>query len=143
LGAQRKEVRIMGRTCYDCGAENAESERSCHNCGADLWQHEGFHRSGLAAGLGEEHVLWDNGHMQLTTEALLIDMDTAEPDVVPLSSIADTEVRDECLVLMIQGRAERYCAVAEPEELEALLRDQMLRPRLAPDREDRRYVPEE
>jgi hypothetical protein len=46
-------------------------------------------------------------------------------------------------VLMIQGRAERYCAVAEPEELEALLRDQMLRPRLAPDREDRRYVPEE
>jgi hypothetical protein len=131
------------KTCYNCGHENADAERFCHNCGADLWQHEGFRRSGLAAGLGDERILWDNGHIQLTTEAVLIDMDTDAPDVVPLGTISATEVRDGCLVLKIKDETEKYCALEAPAELEALVRDHMFRPRLAPDREDDAYTPAE
>ncbi len=128
----------MGKTCYNCGTENAESEIFCHECGANLRQ---LKDAGLQGGTAEERVLWDNGEIQLTTEAVLIGMGTDMPDVVPLSTIDDVELEERCIVLKIKDGSDYYCMLADPHQLAAMIREQVFRPRLAHQRTDMGYIP--
>jgi CRP/FNR family cyclic AMP-dependent transcriptional regulator len=85
----------------------------------------------LRAFEGAERVIWDNGEMQLTTEAVLIGMDTDGPEVIPLETIFDVEVRNGCLYLHAHGGDACSPAVEDPEHLAALTREAMLRTRYA------------
>jgi hypothetical protein len=133
----------MSKICYNCGTENAESERFCHNCSAALDRPEELKEAGLQAGTGEERTLWDNGEMQLTTEAVLIGMNSDAPDVVPLNTIYEIEVDEGCVVLRVKDGDDRYCMLAEPDELAALIKEQAFRPRLSHSRKGHNYIPPE
>ena len=43
---------------------------------------------------GPERVVWDNGELQLTTEAVLIGMATDSPEVIPLEALQGVDVMD-------------------------------------------------
>jgi len=133
----------MGKTCYNCGTENAESERFCRECGANLEAIERMGDIGLQGGTAEERVLWDNGEIQLTTEAVLIGMGSDMPDVVPLSTVEDVELEEKCVVLKIKDGPDYYCMLADPHELAAMIKEQVFRPRLAHQRKDMGYIPPE
>ncbi|MBN1320436.1 MAG: cyclic nucleotide-binding domain-containing protein [Thermoleophilia bacterium] len=85
----------------------------------------------LRAFSGEERVIWDGGELQLTTEAVLIGMDSDSPDVIPLETIFDVEVRGDCVVFHVHGGDVRSPPVDDPERLAALTHDAMLRTRYA------------
>ena len=80
---------------------------------------------------GEERVVWDNGELQLTTEAVLIGMDSDSPDVIPLETVFDVEVREGCVVFHVHGGDVVSPPVDDPERLAALTHDAMLRTRYA------------
>ena len=130
----------MSKTCYNCGTENGEVETFCRACGAAL-THSQLQHAGIQAGTPEERVLWANGDIQLTTSAVLIGMDTDAPDVVPLETIYDVVVEERCVVLKVKDGDDQYCMLENPEELAAMVREQMFRPRLAHERTDKGYIP--
>lgn len=130
----------MGKTCYNCGTENAESERFCRECGANLEAIERMGDIGLQGGTPEERVLWDNGEIQLTTEAVLIGMGSDMPDVVPLSTVEDVVIEEKCVVLKVKDGPDYYCMLADPHELADLIKEQVFRPRLAHQRKDIGYI---
>lgn len=131
----------MGKTCFNCGTENADTEQFCRECGANLESSERLKDTGLQAGIPEEMVLWDNGEIQLTTEAVLIGIGTDMPDVIPLSSIEDVALEEKCIVLKIKDGPDYYCMLADPRELAALIKEQVFRPRLAHKRTQMGYIP--
>lgn len=131
----------MSKTCYNCATENAESERFCHRCGASLVSQSTLQQSGIQGGRGEERVLWDNGHLQLTTDAVLIGVNTDAPDVVPLETIYDMDVQEGCLVLRVKDGDDRQCMLDSPENLADLIWDHVFRPRLAQNRGEKGYIP--
>lgn len=131
----------MSKTCYNCGTQNAEAETFCHKCGASLGKLSDLQKSGIQAGSAEERVLWDNGDIQLTTDAVLIGMSSDAPDVVPLETVYDVIVEDRCVVLKVKDGDDRYCMLDDPAELADLVKDQMERPRLAHERRDMGYIP--
>lgn len=133
----------MSKTCYSCGTQNAESETFCHKCGASLRRLSDLQKSGIQAGSAEERVLWDNGTIQLTTDAVLIGMSTDSPDVVPLDTIYDVILEDRCVVLKVKDGDDKYCMLEDPKHLADLVTDQMNRARLAHERRDTGYVPPE
>ena len=126
----------MSKTCYNCGTENGDVETFCRTCGAALTQSQLQH-AGIQAGTPEERVLWANGEIQLTTHAVLIGMDTDAPDVVPLETIYDVVVEERCVVLKVKEGDDQYCMLENPDELAALVKEQMFRPRLAHERTTR------
>ncbi len=128
-------------TCYNCGTENAQADKFCRTCGASLDKLADLQHSGIQAGAAEERTLWDNGEVQLTTAAVLIGMETDAPDVVPLETIYEVVLQDRCVVLKVQDGDDKYCMVADPRELAALIKDHMFRGRLAHGRKDTGYVP--
>jgi len=85
----------------------------------------------LRAFSGEERVIWDNGELQLTTEAVLIGMDSDSPDVIPLETIFDVEIRGDSVVFHVHGGDVCSPPVDDPEQLAALTHDAMLRTRYA------------
>lgn len=89
----------------------------------DLWGKD------LRAFRGMERVVWDNGEIQLTTEAVLFGVDTGSPDVVPLEAVHEVKVEDGCLVLIAMGGDVRSAVLDDPEELAALVRDEVRRSR--------------
>lgn len=99
--------------------------------GRAIGAHGDLRQKDLRAFGGEERVIWDNGEMQLTTEAVLIGMGTDSPEVIPLETIFDVEVRDDCLFFHVHGGDACSPAVDDPEHLAALTRDAMLRTRYA------------
>jgi len=132
----------LSKSCYNCGTENADVEKFCRNCGAALGHLADMQQSGIQAGRPEERVLWENADIQLTTEAVLIGMDTDAPEVVPLDSIYEVALDDErCLVLRVKDGADKHCMLDEPQELAALINEQMMRPRLAQSRKEHGYIP--
>ncbi|MHB1343046.1 MAG: zinc ribbon domain-containing protein [Thermoleophilia bacterium] len=131
----------MASTCYNCGTENAEVEQFCHSCGAALGKRANLQRSAIQGGRGPERVLWDNGEVQLTTEAVLIGMTGDAPDVVPLETIYEVTVEERCVVLKVKDGDDKYCMLADPVEFAGLVKDHMFRPRLAHDRKDMGYIP--
>ncbi|MHB8869462.1 MAG: zinc ribbon domain-containing protein [Thermoleophilia bacterium] len=131
----------MANTCYNCGTENAESEKFCHSCGAALGRLSDLQHSAIQGGRGPERVLWDNGEVQLTTEAVLIGMTGDAPDVVPLETIYDVVLEERCVVLKVKDGDDKYCMLADPTELAGLIKDHMFRPRLAHERKDMGYIP--
>lgn len=131
----------MSNTCYNCGTENAEVEQFCHSCGAALGKLSDLQKSAIQGGRAEERVLWDNGEVQLTTHAVLIGMGGDAPDVVPLETIYEVVLEERCVVLKVKDGDDKYCMIDDPTELAELVRDHMLRPRLAHDRKDMGYIP--
>jgi hypothetical protein len=119
------------KSCFNCGAENGDLERFCHKCGASLVRLNEFGHSSSQAGVGPERVLWEEGDVQLTTEAVLIGMNTDAPDVVPLETIHEVVVEENCLVLRVKYGDDKNCFLNNPAELAALIKDHMMRPRLA------------
>lgn len=130
----------MNKTCYNCGTENAGSEEFCHKCGASLSSGT-LQDSGMQAGTAEERLLWDKGDIQLTTEAVLIGMETDAPDVVPLDTIYDVVLEERCVVLKVKDGDDKHCMLEDPEELASLVKDQMMRGRLSHGRKDMGYIP--
>jgi hypothetical protein len=126
----------VSKTCYNCGTQNAESDRFCGKCEAVLDRLEDMKEAGLQGSTGEERTLWDNGEVQLTTEAVLIGMNTDAPDVIPLNVIYEVSVDEGCVVLKVKDGDDRYCMLDDPQELAALINDQMFRPRLAHSRKE-------
>jgi CRP/FNR family transcriptional regulator, cyclic AMP receptor protein len=80
---------------------------------------------------GEERVIWDNGELQLTTEAVLIGMDSDSPDVIPLEAILDLEIEGDCVVFHVHGGDACSPPLDDPKHLAALVHDEMLRTRYA------------
>jgi len=80
---------------------------------------------------GEERVIWDNGELQLTTEAVLIGMDSDSPEVIPLETVFDVEVQGDSVVFHVHGGDVCSPPVDDPERLAALTHDAMLRTRFA------------
>ncbi len=131
----------MASTCYNCGTQNAEAEHYCHKCGAALGELSDLQRSAIQGGPGQERVLWDNGEIQLTTDAVLIGMTGDAPDVIPLETIYDVVLEERCVVLKVKDGDDKYCMLADPTELADLVREHMFRPRLAHERKDMGYIP--
>ncbi len=131
----------MSKTCYNCGTENGDIEKFCRKCGAALGSLAHLQHSGIQAGTAEERVLWDNGEITLTTDAVLIGMETDAPDVVPLETIFDVVLEEKCVVLKVKDGDDKYCMLDDPSELAALVREHMFRPRLAHERKESGYIP--
>lgn len=85
----------------------------------------------LRAFSGEERVIWESPDLQLTTEAVLIDMDSDSPDVIPLETVFDVEVQGDRVVFHVHGGDVISPPVDNPEQLAALTHDAMLRTRFA------------
>ena len=131
----------MITTCYNCGAENDEDAELCGKCGRPLGDYGDLLEKDLRAFSGEERVIWDNGELQLTTEAVLIGLKTDFPDVIPLDALYDATVEERCVVLKMKYGDDRYCVLDKPEELAALIREQIFRPRYAHRRKDDYDIP--
>jgi CRP/FNR family cyclic AMP-dependent transcriptional regulator len=99
--------------------------------GRAIGAHGDLRQKDLRAFEGAEHVIWDNGEMQLTTEAVLIGMGTDSPEVIPLETIFDVEVCEDHLFFHVHGGDACSPPVDDPEHLAALARDAMLRTRYA------------
>jgi CRP/FNR family transcriptional regulator, cyclic AMP receptor protein len=80
---------------------------------------------------GAEHVVWSDHANQLTSQALLLGTDTRSPEVIPLEVIYDVSVDDGCLVVKAKGGDVRSCALEHPDEVAALICDEINRIRLA------------
>jgi CRP-like cAMP-binding protein len=93
---------------------------------------------------GPERVVWDNGKVQLTTQAVLIGMGTGSPDVIPLESLLDVDVEDGCVVFRLHDGDVCSPLVDDPQRLAALTHDEMLRTRYAQRRKNyyMGYAPE-
>ncbi len=90
-----------------------------------------------ALSAGEERVIWDNGELQLTTQAVLIGMDSDSPEVIPLEALSSTwRCRGDCVVFHAHGGDVCSPPVDDPEQLAALTHDEMLRTRYAQRRRD-------
>ncbi len=85
---------------------------------------------------GPERVVWDNGELQLTTEAVLIGMATDSPEVIPLEALQGVDVMDGQVVFRMARGDVWSPQVREPEQLAALTRDAMDRTRHAQRRKD-------
>ena len=129
----------MSKTCYNCGTQNADAETFCRQCGADLAGH--LQDGGIQAGAPEERVLWEKGDIQLTTQAVLIGMDSDSPDVVPLDTIYEVVLEERCVVLRVKDGDDKQCFLEDPTEFATLLQEQMDRPRYAHERKDMGYIP--
>ncbi len=85
---------------------------------------------------GAERVVWDNGDLQLTTEAVLIGMATDSPDVIPLEALQGVDVMDGQVVFRMARGDVWSPQLRDPEQLAALTRDAMARTRYAQRRKD-------
>jgi CRP-like cAMP-binding protein len=85
---------------------------------------------------GEERVIWDDGQLQLTTEAVLMGMGTDCPEVIPLEVVCDVDVEDRCVVFRLHDGDIRSHPLDDAAQLAALVRDAMLRSRHAQRRKD-------
>jgi len=85
---------------------------------------------------GPERVIWDNGEIQLTTEAVLIGMKSDSPDVIPLDALQGVDVVDGQVVFRMARGDVWSPELREPEHLAALTRDEMDRARYAQRRKD-------
>ncbi len=74
-------------------------------------------------------MLWDNGKVQLTTEAVLIGMDSDAPDVLPLDAIYDVRTEDDSLVFTDKEGKDRVCGLDDPRELEILIEEEIAKRR--------------
>ncbi len=90
----------------------------------DAWEKD------LRAFRGAERVVWDNGELRLTTEAVLLGANTGQPDVVPLEAVHEVTVEDNRLTIHAAGGDVRSPVLDDPEELAALIRDELRRLRL-------------
>jgi ribosomal protein L40E len=126
----------MARSCRVCGFENEDEATLCAQCGKPLGEYGDLRPKDLRAFSGEEKTIWENGELRLTTEAVLIGMDSDAPDVLPLEAINDVRVEEGCVVLRVKYGPDHYCVLEEPERLATLIREQMLRPRYAHRRVD-------
>ena len=94
--------------------------------GHAIGRHGDLLEKDLRAFGGEEQVIWDNGELQLTTEAVLIGMCGESPDVIPLEAVLDVEVRSDCVVFHAHGGDVSSPRLDDPGRLAALVRDEML-----------------
>jgi CRP/FNR family cyclic AMP-dependent transcriptional regulator len=85
----------------------------------------------LRAFSGAERVTWDNGELQLTSDAVLIGMGGDSPDVIPLETVFDVEVQGGCVVFHVHGGDVCSPPLEDPKQLAALVHDAMLRTRYA------------
>jgi CRP-like cAMP-binding protein len=80
---------------------------------------------------GPERVIWDNGELQLTTQAVLIGMGTDSPEVIPLEALQDVEVKNGCVIFRVRDGDICSSPVDDPQRLAALTHDEMQRTRYA------------
>jgi CRP-like cAMP-binding protein len=79
---------------------------------------------------GAERVIWENGDIQLTTEAILLEVGSGSPEVIPLETVLGVEVDGDCLVLRAVGGDARTGELADAARLAALVSDEVRRLRL-------------
>jgi CRP-like cAMP-binding protein len=84
----------------------------------------------LRALRGAERIVWDNGEMQLTTEAVLLGTNTDRPDVVPLEAIQEVTVEGGRVTIHVAEADVRSPVLEDPEELAELIRGEVRRMRL-------------
>ena len=117
------------RIGYDVG--KGIGEVISRRFGQAIGRHGDLLEKDLRAFQGEELVVWDNGELQLTTEAVLIGMGSEDPEVIPLEAVLDVEVQDGCVIFHAHGGDARSPRLDAPERFAALVRDEMLRTRHA------------
>lgn len=104
--------------------------------GQAIGRHGDLRQKDLRAFSGEERLIWDNGELQLTTEAILIGMDGDSPDVIPLEAVLDVEVSEDRVIFRVHGGDVVSPSLDRADQLAALVRDEMLRTRYAHRRRD-------
>jgi CRP-like cAMP-binding protein len=85
---------------------------------------------------GPERTIWDNGTLQLTTQAVLIGMGTDSPEVIPLEALLGVEVEQGCVVFHLRDGDVSAGPLDDAAQLAALTRDEMRRTRYAQRRKD-------
>ena len=85
---------------------------------------------------GPERVVWDNGELQLTTQAVLIGMGTESPEVIPLEALLGVDVDKDRVVFRLHDGDVCSPPLESAEQLAALTQDMMLRTRYAQRRKD-------
>ena len=140
-GPGRSKGGLVSTTCYNCGTANSDADTFCRTCGAALGKLSDLQHSGIQAGAGEERTLWEKGDITLTTQAVLIGMDSDSPDVIPLETIYEVVQEERCVVLRVKDGDDKFCMLEDPSELAALVKDLMSRSRLAHERRDVGYIP--
>ncbi len=125
------DLRRLAETNHHVGWSIAKgtSEIIARRYGRAIGSHRDLWEKDMRAFRGMERVVWDNGEIQLTTEAVLFGVDTDSPDVVPLEAVHEVKVEDGCLVLVAMGGDVRSPVLDDPEELAALVRDEVRRSR--------------
>jgi CRP-like cAMP-binding protein len=84
----------------------------------------------LRALRGAERIVWDNGEIQLTTEAVLLGTKIGQPDVVPLEAIQSVTVEGDRLTVHLAEGDVTSPVLDDPEELAELIRGEVRRTRL-------------
>ena len=115
--------------CQICGADNPVDAKFCGRCGKPIGEYGDYRYKDMRALSGEERVLWDNGELQLTTEAVLIGMHTDAPDVLPLDTIYEVRREKNCLVFSVKDGDDHYCPLEDSEELGTLVEEQIAKRR--------------
>lgn len=115
--------------CQICGADNPVDAKFCSRCGKPIGEYGDYRYKDMRALSGEERLLWDNGELQLTTEAVLIGMHSDAPDVLPLDTIYEVKREKDCLVFSVKDGEDRYCRLDDPKELGTLVEEQIAKRR--------------
>ncbi len=98
--------------------------------------HDDLRAKDVRAFEGPERVVWDNGELQLTTQAVLMGMSTKSPEVIPLDALLDVDVENSCIIFRLHDGDVCSPPFDGAEQLAALARDEMLRTRFAQRRKD-------
>jgi hypothetical protein len=85
---------------------------------------------------GPERIVWENGELQLTTQAVLIGMETGSPDVIPIETLLDVEVEGDRVIFRLHDGDVNSPPLDDARHVAALTRDEMTRTRYAQRRKD-------
>lgn len=79
---------------------------------------------------GAERVIWENGDIQVTTEAVLLEVAGGSPEVIPLETILSVETDGDRLLIHAVGGDVATGGLADAGKVAALLSDEVRRIRL-------------
>jgi len=126
------DLRRLGETDHRLGYRIAKgtSELIAHRYDRVIGTRPEKWAKDLRALWGAERIVWDNGEIQLTTEAVLLGTNAAQPDIVPLEAIQSVTVEGDRLAVHMAEGDVRSPALDDPEELAELIRGEVRRMRL-------------
>ncbi len=111
-----------------CVVRNA-GEIVARRYGRAIGGREELREKDLRALRGAERVIWEDGNVQLTTEACILEPTGRSPEVIPLEAVLSVEVVGDCLVVHAVGGDARSGSLSDPARMAALINDEVRRVR--------------